>query len=170
MLLVINLILGIGLLLSGRKLFWLFIAAAGFFAGVEMTARFWHGPEWISIIVGVAVGVIFALLALGLKSIAISIAGFFLGGSTILWLASGFGIERGIFVLYMIGGVLGVIFISAFFDWALITLSSLAGASIIAQTLDINRPAASLVFILLLLLGIAVQSNALKRDRKNDDG
>jgi hypothetical protein len=170
MLFTINLILGIGLLLAGRKLFWLFVAAAGFFAGVELINRFWQGPEWLSIVVGLVVGLLFALLAMGLKTIAISIAGFLLGGSALLSLASAFGIERGIFILYIVGGILGIIFISIFFDWALIIISSLAGASMIAQTLDMNRAIFSVVvFVILLLIGIVVQSNDLRGNKKHDD-
>jgi hypothetical protein len=170
MLFTINLILGIGLLLVGRKLFWLFVAAAGFFAGVELINRFWNGPEWLSIVVGLVVGLLFALLALGLKTIAISIAGFFLGGSALLSLASAFGIERGLLIFYIIGGVLGIIFIGIFFDWALIIISSLAGASMIAQTLDMQRAIFSgVIFIILLLIGIVVQSNDMSRNKKHDD-
>jgi hypothetical protein len=170
MLFTINLILGIGLLLAGRKLFWLFIAAAGFFAGVELVNRFWNGTEWLSIVVGIVVGLLFALLAMGLKTIAISIAGFLLGGSALLSLASAFGIERGIFILYIIGGILGIIFISIFFDWALIIISSLAGASMIAQTLDMQRVVFSgVIFIILLLIGIVVQSNDMSKNKSNHD-
>jgi hypothetical protein len=170
MLFTINLILGIGLLLAGRKLFWLFIAAAGFFAGVELINRFWHGPEWLSIVVGLVVGLLFALLAMGLKTVAIGIAGFFLGGSALLSLATAFGMERGLFILYIIGGILGIIFISVFFDWALIIISSLAGASMIAQTLDMHRVLVSgVIFILLFLVGIAVQSNDMAKIKKHHD-
>jgi hypothetical protein len=170
MLFTINLILGIGLLLAGRKLFWLFVAAAGFLAGVELINRFWSGPEWLSIVVGLVVGLLFALLAMGLKTIAISISGFLLGGSALLSLASAFGIERGIFILYIVGGILGIIFISTFFDWALIIISSLAGASMIAQTLDMNRAIFSgVVFVILLLIGIVVQSNDMRGNKKHVD-
>jgi hypothetical protein len=170
MLFTINLILGIGLLLAGRKLFWLFVAAAGFFAGVELVNRFWNGTEWLSIVVGIVVGLLFALLALGLKTIAISIAGFLLGGSALLSLASAFGIERGLFVLYIIGGILGIIFIGIFFDWALIIISSLAGASMITQTLDMQRAVFSgVIFIILLLIGIVVQSNDMSKNKSNHD-
>ena len=170
MLFTINLILGIGLLLSGRKLFWLFVATAGFFAGVEMVNRFFHGSEVLAIIVGIVAGLLFALLAMALKTIAISIAGFLLGGSTFLALASAFGIQRGEFILYIVGGILGIIFIGVFFDWALITISSLAGASIIAQTLAANRPAiTALIFIILLVVGIVIQSNDMRKNKKQDD-
>ncbi len=169
MLFAINLILGIGLLFAGRKLFWLFIAAAGFFVGVELTTRFWHGSEWLSIIVGVVIGILFALLAMALKTIAIGLAGFFLGGSILLSLANAFGVERGIFVLYLIGGVLGVIFISIFFDWALINISALAGASMVTQTLGISRPAAGIVFLVLFIIGIAVQAREMQKDKKQNE-
>lgn len=169
MLFAINLILGIGLLFAGRKLFWLFIAAAGFFVGVELTTRFWHGSEWLSIIVGVVIGILFALLAMALKTIAIGLAGFFLGGSILLSLANAFGVERGIFVLYLIGGVLGVIFINIFFDWALINISALAGASMVAQTLGISRPAAGIVFLVLFIIGIAVQAREMQKDKKQNE-
>ena len=158
MLFVINLILGIGLLLAGRRLFWLFIAAAGFFAGVELVNRFWQGSEVVALLVGIVIGVLFALLAMGIKSIAISIAGFLLGGSAALSLASTFGFETGLLILYIIGGVAGLIFISAFFDWALIVISSFTGASIIADTINVNSAMAGLVFIALLIAGIVIQS------------
>lgn len=170
MLFTINLILGIGLLLVGRKLFWLFVATAGFFAGVEIATRFWQGSEALAIIAGIVVGVLFALLAMALKTLAISLAGFFLGGSALLSLASAFGIERGVFILYIIGGILGIIFISVFFDWALIIISSVAGASMIAQTLDMSRVLMSgVVFVVLLLIGIAVQSNDMSKNKRNHD-
>jgi hypothetical protein len=169
MLFTINLILGIGLLFAGRKLFWLFVATAGFFAGVEFANRVWQGSETLTIIVGLVVGLLFALLAMALKTLAISIAGFFLGGSALLSLASAFGIERGNLVLYIIGGILGIIFISIFFDWALIIISSLAGASMIAQTLDITQAIAGLVFIVLLLIGIFFQTNDMRRNKTHHD-
>lgn len=169
MLFTINLILGIGLLLFGRKLFWLFVATAGFFAGVEFATRVWQGSETLTIIVGLVVGLLFALLAMALKTLAISIAGFFLGGSALLSLASAFGIERGNLILYIIGGILGIILISIFFDWALIIISSLAGASMIAQTLDVTQSIAGLVFIVLLLVGIFFQTNDMRKNKTHND-
>ena len=169
MLFTINLILGIGLLLAGRKLFWLFVATAGFFAGVEFASRVWQGSETLTIIVGLVVGLLFALLAMALKTLAISIAGFFLGGSALLSLAAAFGIERGNLILYIIGGVLGIIFISIFFDWALIIISSLAGASMIAQTLDVTQAVAGLIFIVLLLVGIFFQTNDMRKNKTHHD-
>ncbi len=169
MLFIINLILGIGLLVAGRRLFWLFVAAAGFFTGVELTTRFFDGPEGLSIVVGIVVGILFAILAMALKSIAISIAGFLLGGGAFLALAGSLGFERGDLVIYIIGGVLGVIFLNIFFDWALIGISSFAGASMLVQTLALERPIAGLAFIVLLIAGVAIQFADKNRGKRDDD-
>jgi hypothetical protein len=168
MLSIINLLLGIGLLVAGRRLFWLFVAAAGFFTGVELTTRFFQGAEVLSIVVGIVVGILFALLAVALRAIAISVSGFLLGGAALLALAGTLGFERGELILYIIGGILGVIFISMFFDWALIGISSFAGASILVKTLTFERPIAGIIFIVLLIIGVLIQF-ADKNRRKRDD-
>jgi len=169
MLFMINLLLGIGLLVAGRKLFWLFVGAAGFFTGVDLSTRFFQGPEVLSIVVGIVVGILFALLAIGLRAIAIGVAGFFLGGAALLSLAGSLGFERGDFIFWIVGGILGVIFISAFFDWALIGISSFAGASILVQTLSLERPIAGIAFIVLLIVGIVIQFADKNRGKRDDD-
>lgn len=171
MLILIKLILGLGLLLFGRRLFWFFVAAAGFFAGVELTTRFWNGPEWLVILAGIGLGILFALLAKAIKSFAIGLAGFLLGGSTLLALAATFGFDRGpmVWVLFIVGGILGVSLLSAFFDWSLIGISSFAGASMIVQSLDIDRPIAGLLILILLLVGMAAQFQQKQREGKRDD-
>ena len=80
----INGLLGVGLLVAGRRLFWLFVAAAGFVLGAQLTIRTFHGPEWLGLIVGIVVGILFAVLAIFLRAIAIGIAGFLAGGAILL--------------------------------------------------------------------------------------
>ena len=80
MLSIINLILGGGLLVAGRKLFWLFVGAAGFLTGIQLADRFWQGPELLAIIIGLVIGIIFALLAIFLQGLVIGAAGFLIGG------------------------------------------------------------------------------------------
>ena len=74
----LTLLLG-ALLLVGRKLFWLFVGTIGFVIGIQVATRFFHGSELITIVAGLVLGIIFAVLAIFLESIAI--AGF-LGGVT----------------------------------------------------------------------------------------
>ena len=169
MLPVINLILAIGLLVAGRKLFWLFVAAAGFFAGVELATRYWQGPEWVSVVAGILLGLLLAGLAMALKSIAIGVAGFLLGGSVLTSLAASLGFERGEFILYIVGGILGIIFIGIFFDWALIVISSLAGASILVRMMDLERPITGIALLILVVTGILIQFSGKHREKGRDD-
>src|SRR5512140_162592 len=120
MLNVINLILGGALLVAGRKLFWLFVGVAGFVTGIQLASRFWQGSEIVTILVGLVVGVIFALLAIFLQAIAIGAAGFFAGGYVLTVLAGMLGISGGalFWIIYVIGGILGVILVIFLFDWA----------------------------------------------------
>ena len=92
MLNVINLILGGALLVAGRKLFWLFVGAAGFVAGMQLATRFWQGSDILAIIIGLVIGVIFALLAIFLQAIVIGIAGFLSGGYVLTVLVTMLGI------------------------------------------------------------------------------
>jgi len=71
-----NGILGIALLFAGRKLFWLFIGTLGFITGIQLTTSFWQGPDWLLLVIGLIVGVIFAVLATFLQTLAIGVAGF----------------------------------------------------------------------------------------------
>jgi hypothetical protein len=167
---IITILLGIGLLAAGRRLFWLFVGAAGFLAGVQFAQQAWNGPEAVALITGLAAGILFAALAIFLKTIAIGIAGFLAGGSILVGMAGIFGIEGGAatLVIYIVGGILGVILIGYLFDWALITLSSLAGASMIIQSLEPGPVVGRIGFFVLVILGVVFQGSQMRRDRKND--
>jgi len=88
MLNVIHLALGGALLLAGRKLFWLFVGAAGSLTGIQLATRFWQSPDLLAIIVGLVVGAIFALLAIFLQDLVSGLAGFLIGGYILTALAA----------------------------------------------------------------------------------
>jgi hypothetical protein len=162
----INLLLGSALLVAGRKLFWLFVAVLGFIVGLQVTQQFFHGPELLSIIVGVIVGIIFALLAIFLETIAIGIAGFLAGGFVFGTLANMLGVSGGAvyWVVYIVGGVLGVALVMLLFDWALIALTSLVGASLIVQSWPAAPISGGLLFFVLFLVGVIIQASVLLRE------
>jgi len=165
---VINIILGGALLVAGRKLFWLFVGAVGFVTGLQFATRIWQGPEGLAIIVGLVVGVVFALLAILLQGLAIGVAGFFAGAYVLSTLVAMLGLDVTgalVWIVYVIGGILGVILVSVLFDWAIITLSSLAGASLVAQALFPERTAGGLIFIILFLVGVVVQGSVLRSEK-----
>ena len=167
MLSIISLILGVALLVAGRKLFWLFVGAAGFVTGLQLATQFWQGPELLAIVIGLVVGVIFALLAIFLQRIAIAIAGFFAGGYILTALALMLGLDTGalVWIIYVIGGIIGVILVSFLFDWAIITLSSLAGASLITQALLLPSGIGGVIFIVLVIVGVVIQGSMMQREK-----
>src|SRR2546430_12017666 len=78
---IIGLIIGAVILLFGRKLFWLFVAAGGFAAGVEFSAPLIsETPPLLALTVALVLGFFCAFLAIFLSKIVIALAGFFCGG------------------------------------------------------------------------------------------
>ena len=114
------------------------------------------------------IGIIFALLAIFLQGLVIGAAGFLIGGYILTVLATMIGLDFAgatTWIVYMIGGVIGVILISLLFDWALITLSSLAGASLILQSFLPENAAGGILFFIVFLLGVLIQGSMLRPDR-----
>ena len=167
---IVNILLGIGLLVAGRKLFWLFVAAAGFVLGAQLTIRAWNGPEWMALAVGILVGLVFAGLAIFLKSLVIGIAGFLAGGSILYGLAGIFGLDSGAYgwIIYLVGGLIGIMLVSKLFDWALIFLSSFGGATLITQAISLKAALGGLTFLVLAIVGIFVQVMELREDKHHE--
>lgn len=162
----INVILGGALLIAGRKLFWLFIGALGFMFGVQLATSYWQGAEWQTTVVGLIAGIVFALLAIFLQTIAILVAGFLAGTYTLPVLLTMIGIhlQAGAitWIMYIIGGLIGVALVNFLFDWAIITLSSFAGASLIVNAFA--NQAGTALFAILFFAGIIIQGSMLRHE------
>src|ERR1041385_9171955 len=78
---IISVLVGLALLLFGRRLFWLFVAALGFAIGLQLAPYLSQNPPlWLSLLLSLGLGLLGALLAVVLQKLAIAIAGF-LGGA-----------------------------------------------------------------------------------------
>ena len=166
---ILNGLLGAALLFFGRKVFWLFVAGAGFVAGVALSNRIIQGPEWIGLLIGLGIGLLAALLAILVQHLAIGLAGFLVGGYlSMQFLVPFFHLEQGWmpWLVFIVGGILGVILVNAFLDWALIILSSLAGASLLIDALNLRNTLGFLVFIALIVVGMSFQARELREDRR----
>jgi hypothetical protein len=164
---IVELLLGGAVLVAGRKLFWLLVGAIGFLIGMQIATRFFNGNEVIAIVAGVILGIIFALLAIFLESIAIAIAGFLGGGYVLLYLAGMLGIDPGGFwswVVFAIGGILGIILVRVLFNWALIVISSLAGASMVVSAFGLTAGTATLIYVGLVVAGVLIQAMGMRRE------
>jgi len=163
---ILNVVFGGALLLFGRKLFWLFVGALGFVVGIQVATRFFHGSELVTIVAGLVLGIIFALLAIFLESIAIAIAGFLGGGYILLNITALFGLDKGVatWLAFIIGGIIGLILVSILFDWALIIISSLAGASMVVSGFNFGIATGGLIFLVLLIVGVLIQASELRKN------
>lgn len=164
---ILNLVIGAILLVAGRKLFWLLVAGIGFVIGVMLATRFFNGNQLTMILAGLVLGVIFALLAIFLESIAIGIAGFLGGGYVLLNIAGMLGLDRGgiwSWAIFAVGGILGIILVAMLLNWALITISSLAGASMVVAAFGMTAATAGIIYIILVIAGVLIQGTTLRRE------
>ena len=165
---IVGALIGIVILLFGRKLFWLCVAAVGFAAGVEIAPHLVHEPSpLLALTVAIILGIIGALLALFLQKIAIAVLGFLAGGKLAGAIASAFFVHYGQHstIIFLVGGIVGAILLLVLFDWALIVVSSLIGAHLIVFQGAITLPSsgATILFLGLAVVGIIVQAASLRR-------
>jgi hypothetical protein len=164
----LRILMGAVVLVLGRKLYWLFVGAVGFVLGIALATRFLSGgSQWVILVIALAAGLLGALLAVFLQQAAIAVAGLIGGGYVGFVLASMVGWDAGrlVWVPIIIGGILGVVLVVALFDWALIILSSLTGAGLIVEATQFRPPVAGLLFVALLIVGIAVQAGLMRGER-----
>ena len=164
---VLNIFVGIALLILGRKLFWLFVACVGFAVGFTYAQQLWGTQSALMILViALVLGLIGALLAIFLQRVAIGLAGFVAGGYITVAVMNLIGLEGDPFLwlLYVIGGIIGALLLFFMFDWALIALSSIIGAALIIQQLEFSPTLKMTLFFGLLLAGFVFQTALLRRE------
>jgi hypothetical protein len=159
----VTVLLGIVLLFFGRKLYWAFIAIAGFLVGMELANEYLADKDqWIRIGAAVAAGVVGAIVGMFLQRLAFAIGGFFAGGYLAVRMFEHFHPQGDPHVWMIIGGVIGAIVAAFVMDWAIIFISSLAGAAAILSPFPSLEPQmANVLFLLLACIGIVFQSHLL---------
>jgi Domain of unknown function (DUF4203) len=165
---IVGALIGIIILLFGRKLFWLCVAAVGFAAGVEITPHLVHEPSpLLAVTVALVLGLIGALLALFLQKIAIAVLGFLAGGKLAGAIAAAFFVHYAQYstIIFVAGGVVGALLLLVLFDWALIVVSSLIGAHLIQSAIVLPPSGSTIVFVALAIIGILVQATSLRRSQ-----
>jgi hypothetical protein len=166
-------ILGVVLLALGRRLFWLFVGVVGFVAGLNLASELLvEQPFWVILLVALLAGLIGSLLAVFLQRLMIAVAGFLAAGYVLVSLLGYFGLELGAltWLPFLIGGVCGAILASLVFDWALIILSALSGATLMVQGLAATVPGFEpslngFLILILFLVGIAIQTGFLSKGK-----
>ena len=133
---VVGLIVGVALLFFGRKLFWLFVAAIGFAAGMEIAPQLMHPVAHIRF--GHCAGARCSRsgpVHCPIQKFAIAVAGFIAAGRLAIGLSAAFYTNHAEYsrIIFLIGGILGAVLLLSLFDWALILLTSVEGAHLISS-------------------------------------
>jgi len=156
---IFNILLGIILLLFGRKLFWVFVAVAGFIVGIEFAAMFLADkPQWVLLLVGFATGSLGAIVAIFAQRFAFALAGFYAGTFLTLLLVQPFISSEVILIFLLVGGLIGAGLSFWILDPALIILSCLIGAGAIVKALGTGQISSAVIFVLLVAAGIFIQT------------
>jgi hypothetical protein len=165
----IRILVGVVLLFLGRRLFWVFVGAAGFIAGLNLAETLFAGAQaWTILAVGLIAAAVGAVLAIFLQKAMVAVAGFLIGGYLILELLQAVNVvvpQTWDLLAYIAGGIIGAILVISLFDWALIILSSIAGAVMVTHGLHTAGSSAAALALALLILGIAVQAGLMRRRR-----
>jgi hypothetical protein len=161
-----RLILGFALLFTGRRLYWLFLGGIGFVLGYDIAREMIGGqPRDVIFIIALCAGVAGAMLAVFFQKVAIWVGGFVAGGYLLTELLKGYGGGIGHYhwLMFIIGGLIGAVLMKVLFRWTLIVLSCFVGSGLIIGAVHTGPQLARLLFVLLLITGIAVQTGFLGR-------
>jgi len=163
-----QIISGLMLLTLGRKLFWLFISLMGFLVGMELAGIvLFKQPFWVILLVAIITGLIGAITAVFAQRVAFAVAGFFAGGYLVIVAAHAFGVYSAPELFFIFGGMSGALLTTLFMDWAIIMLSSFAGAGMIVNVLAFGKIPGLIAFFVLVSAGIFIQGRWMKEDRKD---
>jgi hypothetical protein len=164
----VAIVLGALMLFFGRTLFWLFVGIAGFLIGFFLAPAIFTGmSDVVRVLVGIGIGMVFALLAVFFTRFMVAVAGFFMFGPAAVLLVRYLGADAPdgtalFWVAYVVGGIIGFVLLWAFLDWALIVLTALAGAWGIVQGVgefaELSPTWRLVLYVVLAVIGIGFQA------------
>jgi hypothetical protein len=163
--LIVTILAGLAALFFGRQLFWLFVGIVGFAVSFSLATELLTGqPDWLILLIALVVGVLGAVVAMFLQYIAVGVAGFLAGGYAVFSLIRIIDVVGPVWLIWLfiiLGGVIGAALVLLLFDWALIILSASTGAALLAQVIEFPPLITTVVFLVLLAVGIAFQAYML---------
>ena len=154
-------------LVMGRKLFWFFVGAVGFVIGLTIAPTiFKDQPQYMILVFALIGGMLFAFIAMLLQKIAVSVAGFLVGGYIVHFLIQAAKLNPGDYYWLVIfaGAVIGALLVISLFEWALIILTSAGGAILVTNGLNLQTPLSLVIFAVLSLIGIVTQGRMKEKE------
>ncbi len=163
-------IVGILLLTLGRKLFWLFVGGSGFVVALYITAELMPDQSsWVFLLAAIIAGILGAWLAVSLQWVAVGVGGSLAGGYLAVALVESLNLDIGgpQWLQFVVGGIIGAVLLGALFNPALIVLSSLVGAALVADSLSLGPDSSMVVMVVAAVLGIIVQTRMFRKGEKD---
>ena len=158
----VTLLVGLAVLLLGRRLFWLFVGAAGFAVGLHVAPAVLNGPEWLMVVAALVLGILGAVLAIFFQWLAIGLAGFAAGVYGGLAAAAALGFSgQWLWAAVFVAGIVVAALALWLLDPILILLSALVGAALLAPLAPVSTAVRPWLFIGLAVVGIAIQVSLL---------
>jgi hypothetical protein len=167
-------LVGIGLIILGRKAFWLFVGGIGFVLGLYVATQVVRAPGgWLVLAIALLGGLVGALLAVVLQHVAVGLAGFVAGGYVAMNLVDMAGWQLAPptsgawepWLVFVLGGIVFAVLIATLFEWALIVLSSVTGATLVMRSVPFPPGVIIPLFAILVATGIVVQATLYRRER-----
>jgi hypothetical protein len=160
----VNLICGLLLVFAGRSLFWLCVGIIGFLLGMQCAPQLGWVSGPMAPFAAVGLGCIGAVLAVAFEWFMVVFGIGFLGGGYLLMTVAlpAAGQAPYPWLIFVVGGILGMCLMIIVFDWTLIIVSSLLGAMLIAGSLHSAADTRDLLFLGFAVVGIITQALALR--------
>jgi hypothetical protein len=158
-----TLVIGVAVLFFGRRLFWLFVGAAGFAVGLHVgRAAFGDGPEWLVVVAALVVGAVGAVLAIAFQWLAVGLGGFAAGVHAMLGVGPTLGLaDAWLWGVAFAAGILVAALLLWLWDPVLIVLSAVTGAALLTPLAPVSSAVRPWLFVGLLIVGIVVQARML---------
>ena len=162
---IFDLILGFLLVFAGRTMFWLCVGAVGFLVGVQsVTYLGLSTTDLTGLLISIGCGLLGIVLAVAFEWLMVVFGVGFLGGGYLLMsiFPPTIGQESYSWLIFVVGGIVGLCLMVIVFDWTLIMISSLLGSTLIVNAFHGTVGFRELLFVGCMVLGISVQYFTLR--------
>ncbi len=161
---IFDLVFGFLLVFAGRNLFWLCVGIVGFLLGVQCAAALGFSDSLVAVFAAFALGTLGALLAVSFEWFAVVFGVGFLGGGYLLMNTFPSVAQQDPYswLIFVVGGIVGMCLMIIIFDWTLIIISSLLGATLIVHIFHGTQEFREFLFISSMVTGVVVQYLTLK--------
>ena len=167
----VSLVLGAVLLIFGKRLFWLALAAQGFILGLQLTDKYLALAGQTEYVVAAVAGVGGAIFAYVAQKLAVKISGLGIGAVLAYYAAQPFAeqLSYQIWFVVLVGALLGMCFATFVAKAALVVLSVLLGAFLVTRALQLEPQQEMVAFAVLAVVGLVIQTRGKAEPKTDED-